>query len=319
VESISDDRREKQALELWRRWDSLDRRDTGGSAERANEALRKLANFCILEIADVFKQHDPLLTPRGSNSSEIRHTLAFKGVQKAAATLRDESGRKILDHVRSCVAGVLAAYEVEQQERLGTLMPEQVLQSVLRMSRYDRARLLDLLSPTQRNGIMILAYERLQARGVPLSLALGQEPKDSFLWIIWYLGRLYVVDSAPLAANIVLLIDTTGELNPPPKNKPGAPIDLLGPLHVRAFKELSRMMSMRPDSDVRAEHGSDKNLARSLGVGASVIRRWKKHPEWNLLPEPQRTEDVISYAFGLEDVLRSARIAKGDKRGPKPS
>ena len=111
------------------------------------------------------------------------------------------------------------------------------------------------------------------------------------------------------------IIDLSGELGPQPKNRRGDPINLAGPILVKAFDVLTGL----PNNRIPAPARSNTRLGRTFDVDPNVVARWKRHPEWVELRvdiEPDENGRV-HFSFDLEALLRSARIVTGRKRGPK--
>jgi hypothetical protein len=299
--------------------------DRSPTNEKRDDAVRELIELCAQEIAEGLTKGGGTLSfgpPQAKLQAEIAATrrLAFKSAWRVVSTARDKRPANLPKYVQECAAEVARQDRAEQEARLRGLEPEQVLNLLLPSDCVGAASLLDRLSFGQRNALIKLILSRLGYEGI-LMLPLGPEPDEHLLWLLWYAMRLHLDE--PSAKKLLaedqdtpvgLTVDLGDKLPPQPRNSRGEPINLAGPILVKAFDVLTGL----PNNQIPAPAKSDTRLGRTFSVDPGVIARWKSHPEWENLHvavEPDG-KGGVRCTCDLDAVLRSGRIVTGQKRGP---
>ena len=317
--SLPEDDRLAQAMERWRRYDRL----SSKQPDKADKALHDLAVFCAPEIAEAFNGFKKGGNIWVSDVEAFIRELAVIAARRAAQTLRDKPGRNLLHYVKRCVGDVLREREAEQRNRLRQLTAEQALGIATRLPRDQAAFVLDRLSQRQRHALIELVHRHKGGEGRrEISLNPRHEPKDALLWLVWYAARRNaehpLIERASTRENrppqTFVLIDPGGKIGTQRKNKRGEPIDLAGPMHAKTFAMLGRELSER-GYPIKDPLGKPR-IAKSLGVSRDIVRRYLKRADE--LPDPFPDGGGVTIKFTLGDLLRSAQIAKGYERGPKP-
>jgi hypothetical protein len=290
---------------------------------RYDDAVRELIELCADDIAEGLREGGGALalnTPQ--HTAGIIRELFYTSALRVINTAQIRRPANLPGYARACAAEVARQKRAAQEARLRELKAEEILTVALDLGRPGAASVLDRISFNQRNVLVELILRRLDHKGMVMSLDLDHEPKDYLLWLVWYIFNLHVETAA--AQGLLnagkkipteLIIDLGGELGPQPKNKDGQPINLAGPVLVKAFDVLTGL----PNNRIPAPARSNARLGRTFGVDPDVIARWKRHPEWEELHVDIKPNGKggVDITCDSEARIRSARIVMGLKRGPK--
>jgi hypothetical protein len=312
--SVADDKH-KTALELLRRWRL--RKDVKGR----EKLLREFVELCAVEVSNGLRVGGGVLAwSTKEHTTEVIRYITLKGVQRALDTATDTRPPHLPSYVQDCVAEVVQETRTDQEKYLRELKPQQIYDMVSPLSRLGAASVLDRISFHQRNALVELILRRWGHKRILMRI--DSEPDEHLPWLIWYAFRLHMEE--PSAKKLLaedqdtptgLMIDLGEELPPQPKNSRGTPINLAGPILVKAFDVLTGL----PNNQIPAPARTNTRLGRTFDVDPDVIARWKRHPEWAELRvdvEPDG-KGGVRYTFDLDALFRSARIVTGRKRGPQ--
>jgi hypothetical protein len=302
-------------------------RRSRGKDKRYDDAVRELIKLCADDIAEGLREGGGALalnTPQ--HTAGIIRELSYTSALRVIDTAQKRRPANLPRYARACAAEVARETRAAQEARLRELKAEEIFTVALDLGRPGAASLLDRISFDQRNALVELILDNLAQKGLTassgLNLSLDREPSDYLLWLVWYIFNLHVEEAAAqgfLSADkkipTELIIDLGGELGPQPKNKQGQPINLAGPVLVKAFDVLTGL----PNNRIPAPAKSNARLGRTFGVDPDVIARWKRHPEWEELHVDIKLNGKggVDITCDSEARIRSARIVMGLKRGPK--